>query len=309
MADPTSPKRGGARHPNIKRRGSTYTFYVYVTGPDGRREQHSKGGFKTLREAEAARIATAHALATGTYVKAERVTLADFLTDEWLPSRRPPVLEASTWHSYERNLRLHVIPRIGSIPLQKLSPVDLNRLYRQLLESGRRTPGPPRRRSSVIARATELRANGMTFAAIAERTARRVPARDSPHQELSVRDGPAWRHRCSGCRGHSGDGPANGAVHPHDPPRRTEGRAALEPGGAQRRRCSQPTIDWRLTARLDQRHGTPTSSAPSSTTPVTASTCRRGSSSPRADVGAASVSGCAGAIWTSMERPRSSPAR
>lgn len=169
MDESTKRERRPSRRPNIKRRGSTYTYYVYVTGPDGRREQHSKGGFKSLREAEAARVAAAHALDTGTYVKAERVTLASFLTDEWLPSRQPPVLEESTWRSYERNLRLHVIPFIGSIPLQKLSPVDLNRLYRQLLESGRRTPGPPRRRSNEVReRAAELRADGARFSAIAD---------------------------------------------------------------------------------------------------------------------------------------------
>ena len=54
--------------------------------------QHSKGGFKTQREAEDARIAASHSLATGVYVKAERISLSDFLVDEWLPSLRPPVL-------------------------------------------------------------------------------------------------------------------------------------------------------------------------------------------------------------------------
>ncbi len=170
MADTPASARTGNRRPNVKRRGSTYTYYVYVVGPDGRREQHSKGGFKTQREAEAARVAAANALATGTYVKAERLSLASFLTEEWLPSRRPPVLEESTWHSYERYLRLHVIPRIGAIPLQKLSPVDLNQLYRQLLESGRHRPGPrPGRSPELRQRAAALRGEGLTYADVAER--------------------------------------------------------------------------------------------------------------------------------------------
>ena len=38
-------RRGNSR-PNVKRRGSTYTYYVYVTDADGRRHQHSKGGFQ-----------------------------------------------------------------------------------------------------------------------------------------------------------------------------------------------------------------------------------------------------------------------
>ena len=102
-------------------------------------------------------------------MKAERISLTDFLVDEWLPSRRPPVLEESTWHSYDRYIRLHVIPHIGAIPLQKVSPVDLNQLYRKLLESGRHQPGPrPGRSPEVLARATQLRAGGLTYELIAE---------------------------------------------------------------------------------------------------------------------------------------------
>ena len=108
-------------------------------------------------------MTAAHALATGGYVKAERISLADFLVDEWLPSRRPPVLEASTWHSYDRYMRLHVIPHIGAIPLQKLSPVDLNHLYRRLLESGRLRLGRLGRSRVVFERCTELRHEGLMF--------------------------------------------------------------------------------------------------------------------------------------------------
>jgi integrase len=164
----TSGRRRGNSMANVKRRGSTYTYYVYVTDADGRRRQHSKGGFRTQRTAEDARIEALSALATGTYVKAERISLADFLTDEWLPFRRPPVLEASTWHSYDRYLRLHVVPHIGAVLLQKLTPVDLNRLYRHLLASGRRpVAGPAGRRPAVRARAVELRATGLTYEQVA----------------------------------------------------------------------------------------------------------------------------------------------
>ncbi len=74
MADDELQRKRGNSKPNVKRRGSTYTYYLYVTGPDGKRHQHSKGGFKTQREAEDARIAAEYTLATGTYVKAERIS-------------------------------------------------------------------------------------------------------------------------------------------------------------------------------------------------------------------------------------------
>ena len=169
MAETGTARVRGNSKPNVKRRGSTYTYYVYVTGPDGKRRQHSKGGFKTQREAEEARIAAEYALAKGTYVKAERISLGEFLVDEWLPTRRPPVLEESTWHSYDRYIRLHVIPHIGLIPLQKLSPVDLNKLYRLLLESGRcQRVSRPVRPPEVRERALVLRADGLTYEQVAE---------------------------------------------------------------------------------------------------------------------------------------------
>jgi len=169
MADRTKPTKRGNSKPNVKKRGSTYTYYLYVTDADGRRRQHSKGGFHTQREAEDARIAAMNAKATGTYVKAERVSVREFLVDEWLPSRLPPALEASTWHSYEQKIRLQVIPFIGGIPLQQLSPVDLNKLYRHLLDSGRRRADPKRRRSpKVYERAVALRADGLTYEQTAE---------------------------------------------------------------------------------------------------------------------------------------------
>lgn len=162
------PKRGNSK-PNVKKRGASYTYYVYVTGANGRRQQHSKGGFRTQREAEEARITALHALSNGSYVKAERVSLGEYLLDEWLPSRRPPALEESTWHSYDRYMRLHVIPHIGAIPVQRLSPIDLNRMYRVLLESGRLQPGRLGRSRLVFDRCSELRREGMTFEQVAEK--------------------------------------------------------------------------------------------------------------------------------------------
>jgi len=140
----TSQRAG--RRTNIRKRGDTYTYYLHV--PDGRGgyRQMSKGGFKTQRAAELARGEAQTAFEHGTYVKPERLTLGEFLTDEWLPSRQPPALEESTYVSYCQKLRLHVVDRIGAIPLQQLSPVDLNRLYRELLDSGRKPSFVPARR-------------------------------------------------------------------------------------------------------------------------------------------------------------------
>ncbi|MGQ0616242.1 MAG: Arm DNA-binding domain-containing protein [Acidimicrobiia bacterium] len=162
---------------NVSKRGSTWTYYVYVTGGDGRRRQVSKGGFRTRKEAEAARVRALSTLQNGTWVRPERVTVREFLEDEWLPTQAPPTLEESTYRSYRRYIRLHVVPYIGGIPLQQLKPMELTALYRQLLESGRRQPTPPARvhPPELGAMVDRLRAEGRTWQAIADEMAAAFP--------------------------------------------------------------------------------------------------------------------------------------
>ena len=166
-----------SRQSNIRKRGSTWTYYVYVTDSDGTRKQVSKGGFPTRREAEAAQIQALNARQTGTWVRPERVTVREFLVDEWLPIQRPPTLEESTYRSYARYVRLHVVPCIGGIQLQQLTPMDLNDLYRKLLDSGRKQPKPPlrRHRTEVAHLVDELRAAGKTWQSVADEVATRFP--------------------------------------------------------------------------------------------------------------------------------------
>jgi hypothetical protein len=55
------------------------TYYVDVTGGDGRRQQVSKGGFRTRKDADDARVRALSALQNGTWVRPERVTVREFL--------------------------------------------------------------------------------------------------------------------------------------------------------------------------------------------------------------------------------------
>ena len=61
-------------------------------------------------------------------------TLATFLA-VWLEATRSS-LRPQTWSTYERHLRLHVLPYAGRIRLAKLQPYDLQALYRGRLEEG-----------------------------------------------------------------------------------------------------------------------------------------------------------------------------
>jgi len=119
----------------------TTSWYVVVDltrGPDGRRRQKWHGGFRTRKEAEAAKAKLANELHSGLYVEPSKVTLADWVESSWLPTMRSQV-KASTWDSYMRNLRLHVLPALGHRTLQQLTPLVLNGLYAELMESGKQT--------------------------------------------------------------------------------------------------------------------------------------------------------------------------
>jgi integrase len=94
---------------------------------------------------------------TGTYVAPSKQTVGEFL-DEWLVTVRP-TLRPATHFSYGRNLRLHVLPRIGDVVLQHLDAGQLNRLYAELLVPGvnRTRPDTGLSRRSVAYIATILK--------------------------------------------------------------------------------------------------------------------------------------------------------
>jgi hypothetical protein len=50
----------------------------------------------------------------------------------WLESTARPSVAPTTWASYERCVRLHLIPRIGGIRLAQLRPVQVESLFRDL---------------------------------------------------------------------------------------------------------------------------------------------------------------------------------
>lgn len=74
-------------------------------------------------------------LHTGSYVMPDRLTFGDWLRNSWLPMTETRV-KPSTFHSYRRNLEIHVLPVLGSRPLQQLTPLMLNALYSKLQSEG-----------------------------------------------------------------------------------------------------------------------------------------------------------------------------
>ena len=57
--------------------------------------------------------------------------------DLWYKTYSKPTLRITTQQSYENRIYLHIIPRIGKIPLNKLQQNDLQQFYAALKKSGR----------------------------------------------------------------------------------------------------------------------------------------------------------------------------
>lgn len=123
---------------SVIKRGKSWSVVVELP-PDpetGKRRQRWHSGYRTRKEAERARIELLSIVDSGTYVDHSRETLAEFIAD-WLPAIERTIRPA-TLHSYERNLRLHVTPYVGELPLPKVDAGVLNGLYARLLKEGRR---------------------------------------------------------------------------------------------------------------------------------------------------------------------------
>jgi integrase len=162
----------------MSRRGSvkkaakgTWFFVVDLPGAGGKRRQVRRRGFATRGEAQASLTEMLASLQQGTFVKRDDLTLGDYLAD-WTEALPASGRGVATVSSYRHNLRLHVTPYIGGIRLQDLGAVDLDRLYRKLLTSGRR------RGSGGLSNRTVRYVHTMLSAALTDAVSKGVLARN-----------------------------------------------------------------------------------------------------------------------------------
>ncbi|MCD9625623.1 tyrosine-type recombinase/integrase [Rhabdothermincola salaria] len=127
---------------HVAKKGNRYYAVVYegtdpATGKERRRWYQ---GGATRREAERVLTELVKRMHDGDYRSPERITLGDYLVERWLPVRKTQVGH-STYASYRQTINSHVLPRIGMIPLQRLTPEDLEGFYADLLTEGRLNGG------------------------------------------------------------------------------------------------------------------------------------------------------------------------
>lgn len=105
-------------------------------GPDGKRRQRCKVIHGTRKEAEDELVLIELRIRTGEYVEPSQMTLAAFL-ERWLKHSASKRVSPKTLQEYERIISNHVIPALGNLLVQRITPMQIQVFYSKKLESGR----------------------------------------------------------------------------------------------------------------------------------------------------------------------------
>ncbi len=117
----------------VARRGDRWYAIVYegldpVTGKE-RRRWHPAGTSREDAERLAASLA---AELNGRQDDARSLTVGVYLTARWLPAKKV-ALAHSTWDGYRRKIERHILPTLASVPIRRLRPHHLEKLYDEKL--------------------------------------------------------------------------------------------------------------------------------------------------------------------------------
>ena len=85
------------------------------------RRQHCQAGFATRKVAQAALTTVLSGLESGAHTERKDVTLSEFLLEEWLPVIESTI-RSTTYSSYATHVQKHILPTLGRVKLQKLTP-------------------------------------------------------------------------------------------------------------------------------------------------------------------------------------------
>jgi len=125
-----APRRGNGEGSICRRANGTYQGALRL--PDGRRKYVYGGSREEVRRKLGAAI---HALETGTLSDARGLSVGEFL-DQWSAEVVKPNVRPWTFAGYEVHVRLHLKPTIGSVPLDKLTPMHVQQLMNRKIAEG-----------------------------------------------------------------------------------------------------------------------------------------------------------------------------
>jgi integrase len=121
----------------VKRGKNSYTVVLNM-GKDpstGKWNQQWVSVKGTKKDAEKRLSDMLHQIDTGSFMRPGKTTVADFL-ERWLNDYAKPNLSPRSYERYESIVRVHLLPRLGSIPLVQLKSAHIQDLYAAGLQKG-----------------------------------------------------------------------------------------------------------------------------------------------------------------------------
>lgn len=120
-----------------RKRGKTFS-YIFEVGRDanGKRKVIEKGGFPSKDAAYTAGVEAFNDWKHGNIgITSEKISVADFLR-QWLQRVAEKNVKQSTLAQYTYVVQRRIIPYIGNLSLQELSPLVIDNMYHAHLSSG-----------------------------------------------------------------------------------------------------------------------------------------------------------------------------
>ena len=124
------PRHRGNNEGMIRKR-SDERWEARISLPDGTRKSFYG---KTRQEVQRKLSQAQRDVASGLPIVGERQTLGQYLVP-WLEAAKHQ-LKASTCMRYRHNLRYHILPALGDVPLAKLTPQHVQSFYTRKFDSG-----------------------------------------------------------------------------------------------------------------------------------------------------------------------------
>lgn len=121
---------------NVRKRGNTWEYRFETARINGKRQQKSKGGFKTKSEAMKAGTAALNNYNNcGLCFKQSDISVSDFF-DYYYKNYCLAQLKETTCEKYEKNIQLHLKPALGHYKLGALSTPVIQEFINKKYEDG-----------------------------------------------------------------------------------------------------------------------------------------------------------------------------
>lgn len=118
------------------KRGTKWRYRFQIASSDGKRKYESKSGFATQKEAYAEGVkAKAKYDSTGVIFHPKEMSFKDYL-DYWIELYCEKNCSKTTIYSYQKRIRLYILPKLGKYSIHQLTPAALQEFMNNLVASG-----------------------------------------------------------------------------------------------------------------------------------------------------------------------------